>query len=65
MKTVEQYREFARDCRRMAVTAKDAEKAALLEIAAAWESLATQREAQLNTAGINQNDTALRGPRMR
>jgi hypothetical protein len=48
MKVVEQYREYARDCRRMASTAKDAEKAALLQIAAAWETLATQRETQIN-----------------
>lgn len=50
MQTVEQYREYARDCRRMASTAKDAEKAALLQIGAAWETLATQRETQISIA---------------
>ena len=47
MRTVEQYREFAQDCRRMASSAKEAERAALLQIAAAWETLATQRESQI------------------
>lgn len=47
MKTVEQYREYARDCRRLATVAKGLEKTALLQIAEAWETLAAQREARL------------------
>jgi hypothetical protein len=50
MQTVEQYRGFARDCRRRAATAQEAEKIALLEIAEAWESLAAQREAKIGGA---------------
>ena len=52
MQTVEQYREYARDCRRMASTAKETEKGALLQIAAAWETLARQREVQINSATV-------------
>ena len=47
MKTGEQYRQFAQDCRRMSASAKESEKAALLEIAAAWDTLAKQREIQI------------------
>ena len=47
MRTVEQYRKFAQDCRRMASAANNGERAALLQIAAAWEMLAAQREAQV------------------
>ena len=46
MKTVEQYRSYARDCCRMAASANDTEKQALLQIADAWETLANRREAQ-------------------
>ena len=53
MRTVEQYRKFAQDCRRMSAFAKESEKAALLEIAAAWETLAKQREAQITDTASN------------
>lgn len=47
MKTVEQYRSYARDCRRLATNASDIEKQALRQIADAWEALADRREAQI------------------
>jgi hypothetical protein len=52
MQTVEQYREYARDCRRMASAAKETEKGALLQIAAAWETLAAHREVLINSATV-------------
>lgn len=58
MRTVEQYREYARDCRRMAAAAKETEKGALLQIASAWESLATQREMQVRNSASDNDETA-------
>jgi hypothetical protein len=37
METAEKYREYAEECRRMAQKASLADKAALLEIAQAWD----------------------------
>lgn len=52
MKTVEQYRSYARDCRRMAAAARDSEREALLQIADAWDVLAEQRETKLRKGDI-------------
>jgi hypothetical protein len=45
MQEVETYRQFARECLRLAATAKPADKKVLLNIAEAWEQQATIAEA--------------------
>jgi hypothetical protein len=40
MESVEQYRQYAEECRRLAGRAAPKEKVALLEIAAAWDECA-------------------------
>jgi hypothetical protein len=56
MLKVEDFRRNAADCRRMASTAKDANHRKMLEdMAAAWETLAAEREKALK------GDVTLRG----
>jgi Flp pilus assembly protein TadD len=45
MQEVEKYRQFARECLRLAATAKPADKTVLLNIAEAWEQQAKIAEA--------------------
>jgi hypothetical protein len=47
MKIVEQYRQYAADCKSMARKAADSDRHALLQIAEAWDALAAQREEQV------------------
>jgi hypothetical protein len=42
MESVEQYRQYADECRRLAERAPPKEKVALLEIAAAWDQCAKE-----------------------
>jgi hypothetical protein len=42
MESVEQYRQFAEECRRLAERAPPKEKVALLEMAAAWDQCAKE-----------------------
>lgn len=42
MESVEQYRQYAEECRRLAERAPPKEKVALLEIAAAWDECANE-----------------------
>jgi hypothetical protein len=45
MKTAQEYRQQAQECRRLAELARSAEeRAAILSIAASWEELARYRE---------------------
>ena len=44
MPDAEKYREYARDCRRIAETMKGDDKQTLLKIAKAWEERARQAE---------------------
>jgi hypothetical protein len=48
MKTVEEYRGFAEDCRKLAAALTDPkDKGAMELMAAAWDKVANQREAAL------------------
>ena len=48
MKTVEEYRQFAADCRTLAAKLTNANDRRALELmAAAWEKIANERETQL------------------
>ena len=52
MKQAAEYREHAGDCRKLAQTARtEMERAQLLQMAAAWERMATDREQQLTRDG--------------
>jgi hypothetical protein len=42
MESVEQYRQYAEECRRLAARAAPKDKAVLLEIAAAWDECAKE-----------------------
>ena len=44
MQTAKTYREYAADCRRIAATMKDKDKATLLKMAEAWEGRADEVE---------------------
>jgi hypothetical protein len=50
MKTVEEYRKLAEDCRALAAKLRDDDKRALELMAAAWDKVATEREAQLGNS---------------
>jgi len=51
MKTAEEYRQHAEECRRLAELARSAEeRAAILIIAASWEELASYRERRVTPA---------------
>ncbi len=51
MKTVAEYREYAEACRRLAAKISDAnDKRAVLLMAAAWDKVANEREADLQKA---------------
>jgi hypothetical protein len=50
MKTVEEYRGFAEDCRKLAAELTDSEdKRAMALMAAAWDKVANEREAALKS----------------
>jgi hypothetical protein len=50
MKTVEEYRGFARDCRKLAAELTDPEDKRATELmAAAWDKVANEREAALKS----------------
>jgi hypothetical protein len=50
MKTVEEYRGFAEDCRKLAAELADPEdKRAMALMAAAWDKVANEREAVLKS----------------
>jgi hypothetical protein len=50
MKTVEEYRGFAEDCRKLAAQLADPEdKRAMKLMAAAWDKIANEREAALES----------------
>ena len=50
MKTVEEYRGFARDCRKLVAELTDPEDKRAVELmAAAWEKVANEREAMLKS----------------
>jgi hypothetical protein len=52
MKTVAEYREFARACRELATKLTDAkDKEAALLMATAWDKVANEREAALRKEG--------------
>ena len=62
MESVEQYRQYADECRPLAERAPPKEKVALLEIAAAWDQCAkeaaeTIRRRQMRDAGLNSKTT--------
>ena len=60
MKTVAEYRLYAKDCRRLAAnTARPEDKQALETIARAWDQVADEREAQLLKQIDSRNDLAL------
>ena len=48
MKQAAEYRHYAGECRKLAMNARnDAERQQLMEMAAAWERMATERERQI------------------
>ena len=48
MKQAAEYREHAAQCRRLALSARnEPERQQLMEMAAAWERMATERERQI------------------
>lgn len=63
MESVEQYRQYAEECRRLAGRAAPKEKVALLEIAAAWDECAKAIAAmgRKTTDGTGDNPQAPNG----
>jgi hypothetical protein len=56
MKTVEEYRGFAGDCRKLAAALADpTDKHALTLMAAAWDKVANEREAALKRTAPREN----------
>jgi hypothetical protein len=57
MKQAAEYREHAGECRKLAQTAKsEAERKQLMEMAAAWERMAVERERRIAQENQNSSD---------
>ena len=58
MKQAAEYRQHAAECRRLALTARAApERKQLLEMAAAWERMAVERERQIGAQAQERSET--------
>ena len=59
LKQAAEYREHAADCRKLAQTARnEMERTQLMQMAAAWERMAADREEQLNRDGLRNQETS-------
>jgi hypothetical protein len=58
MQEVEQYRQYAKECMRLAATASPKDKAVLLKIAEAWEQQAKLAEAARTKKSGSKTDGA-------
>ena len=58
MKQAAEYRQHAAECRRLALTARaEQERHQLMEMAAAWERMAVERERQIAADTQERSDT--------